>query len=150
MKKILFFCLPGIGDALMTTPTIKLLKDKFKNSEIDIACMFDGVKYVFKNNPNISNIYRLSLYKENKLIGLKQILDLRRKHYDITMTTTLTLEFKGVTEEILDTLIKEGYSKTKSEAVRYALLHLAEELSLIKPRLHTKAEEYAYHEIRKK
>ncbi|HIH25456.1 hypothetical protein J4476_02285 [Candidatus Woesearchaeota archaeon] len=66
------------------------------------------------------------------------------------MTTTLTLEFKGVTEEILDTLIKEGYSKTKSEAVRYALLHLAEELSLIKPRLHTKAEEYAYHEIRKK
>ena len=85
MKKILFFCLPGIGDALMTTPTIKLLKDKFKNSEIDIACMFDGVKYVFKNNPNISNIYRLSLYKENKLIGLKQILDLRRKHYDITI-----------------------------------------------------------------
>lgn len=66
------------------------------------------------------------------------------------MTTTLTLEFRGVTEEVIDTLVKKGYSKTKSEAVRYALLHLGEELSIIQPRLHTKAEAYAYEEIRKR
>lgn len=64
--------------------------------------------------------------------------------------TTLTVEFKGATEDILNTLVKKGYTKTKSEAVRYALLHLAEELDIIKPRLHAKAEEYAYREIRKR
>lgn len=66
------------------------------------------------------------------------------------MVTTLTLEFQGVTEEVLMTLVKKGYSKTKSEAVRYALLHLGEELDIIRPRLHKKAEEYAYQEIRKR
>lgn len=65
------------------------------------------------------------------------------------MTTTLTIEFRGITEEVLDTLVKKGYSKTKSEAIRYALLHLAEELDLVKLKLHKKAEEYAYREIRK-
>ena len=66
------------------------------------------------------------------------------------MTTTLTLQFQGVTEDVLDKLVKKGYSKTKSEAVRYALLHLAEEFDLLRPRLHAKAEEYAYREIRKR
>lgn len=65
------------------------------------------------------------------------------------MSTTLTIEFNGITEEIIDNLVKKGYSKTKAEAIRYALLHLGEELDLIKLKLHKKAEEYAYREIRK-
>ena len=66
------------------------------------------------------------------------------------MATTLTLQFQGVTEDIINTLVKKGYSKTKAEAVRYALLHLGEELSIVRPRLHAKAEAYAYEEIRKR
>jgi Arc/MetJ-type ribon-helix-helix transcriptional regulator len=64
--------------------------------------------------------------------------------------TTLTVEFKGATEEVLAALVNEGYAKTKSEALRYALLHLGEELDLIKPRFHVRSEEYAYREINKR
>lgn len=63
---------------------------------------------------------------------------------------TLTVEFKGATEEVLDALVREGYAKTKSEALRYALLHLGEELDLIKSRFHVRSEEYAYSEINKR
>ena len=62
--------------------------------------------------------------------------------------TTLTIEFKGVTEEILNMLIKEGYAKTKTEAIRYALLHVGRDLDLITSRLHARAEEYIYDEIK--
>lgn len=85
--KFLIFCLPGIGDALMATPMIKVLKKKFPKAKIDIGCMFEGVRYVFKNNPYISNIHKLSLYNENKFRGLKQIIELRKKNYDISILT---------------------------------------------------------------
>jgi hypothetical protein len=64
--------------------------------------------------------------------------------------SALTVEFKGVTEEVLRGLVREGYAKTKAEALRYALLQVGEELGLIRPRIHAKAEQYAYAEIRKK
>ncbi len=83
--KILVFCLPGIGDSLMATPMVKLLKEKLPGAEIDVACMLGGVEYVFKNNPNINDIYRLSLYGENKLKGLMQTLKLRKKKYDVSI-----------------------------------------------------------------
>jgi heptosyltransferase-2 len=83
--KILIFCLPGIGDALMATPLIKLLKKNFPAAQIDIACMFSGVEYVFKNNPNVSQAYKLSLYQAHKFTGLKQILALRKNRYDVSV-----------------------------------------------------------------
>ena len=83
--KILIFCLPGIGDALMATPMVKLLKEKNPQAKIDIACMFNGVEYVFKNSPYVNRIYRLSLYKENKAVGLRQLLSLRKENYDISV-----------------------------------------------------------------
>jgi heptosyltransferase II len=83
--KILFWCLPGIGDALMATPTIKLLKEKIPDAEIDIACMFEGVRYVFKNNENINVIHTLSLYKKSRLKGFAQLLELRKHNYDVSI-----------------------------------------------------------------
>lgn len=64
--------------------------------------------------------------------------------------STLTVEFRGVSEEVLNNLVKEGYAKTKAEALRYSLLQVGSEMGLIKPRIHAKAEEYAYAEIKKK
>ena len=61
---------------------------------------------------------------------------------------TLTVEFSGVLDEVLTSLVKQGFAKTKAEALRMALLHYGEELGLVKTRLHAKAEEYAYAEIK--
>lgn len=64
--------------------------------------------------------------------------------------TTLTVKFEGMPEKVLEALVREGYAKTKAEALRYALMHLGKELDLIKSRLHVRAEEYAFAEIKKR
>lgn len=83
--KILVLCLPGIGDALMATPMVRVLKKEFPKAEIDIACMFEGVRYVFKNNPYINNVRLLSLYKENRVMGVLRVLLLRKHRYDLSI-----------------------------------------------------------------
>ena len=62
----------------------------------------------------------------------------------------LTVEFSGVLEDVLSALVKRGFAKTKTEALRMALLHYGEEFRLVQGRLHAKAEEYAYAELRKR
>ena len=64
--------------------------------------------------------------------------------------TTLTVEFEGIPEEVLENAVKRGYAKTKSEALRAALIQYEKELDLIRPRLHAKSEAYAYAEIKRK
>lgn len=83
--KILVLCLPGIGDALMATPMIRVLKKEFPEAQIEVACMFEGVKYVFKNNPHVDAVSLLSLYKENRVIGVLRVLFLRRYNYDLSI-----------------------------------------------------------------
>lgn len=82
--RILVLCLPGIGDALMATPMIKILKTEMPEATIDVACMFHEVNYVFKNNKNVVNNYHLDIYKRNRIIGIKNTLPLRKNKYDIS------------------------------------------------------------------
>ena len=54
--------------------------------------------------------------------------------------TMMSVEVKGVTERILNALVEQGYAKTKAEALRYALLHVGQEMQLIKsPRQQVKS-----------
>lgn len=83
--RILIFCLPGIGDALMATPMIRLLKNEMPGTAIDVATMFGTVSYLFKNNSAIDKIYHLPIYRTNRFIGIKNIFSLQKKHYDISI-----------------------------------------------------------------
>ncbi|TSC88398.1 MAG: heptosyltransferase II [Microgenomates group bacterium Gr01-1014_16] len=83
--KILVLCLPAIGDGLMITPMIRVLRKRFPNAEIDVACMMGGVQYVFKNNPYISQVHFLSIYTKNWVRGIFQILSLRKRKYDVSI-----------------------------------------------------------------
>lgn len=85
--KILILCLPGIGDALMATPTIKLLKRKYPRSKIDVLCMFKGVEYVFKNNPYVNKVYYVSIFSDNRLLAVYHLLPFLFKRYDISLLT---------------------------------------------------------------
>ncbi len=40
----------------------------------------------------------------------------------------LSVELQGVAEVMLNKLVKMGYAKTKSEAIRQAVIHLATEI----------------------
>ncbi len=45
--------------------------------------------------------------------------------------STLTLKFRGVEAEVLNTMVNTGLFNTKSEAIRSALVHYSLELGLL-------------------
>lgn len=82
--KILILALSGIGDALMFTPALSLLKQELPQSEIDVLVMFGGAKDIFKNNPYISRVIHFNFLKEGPIRSLRFVLSLRGK-YDVTI-----------------------------------------------------------------
>ncbi len=43
----------------------------------------------------------------------------------------MNVSISGVADQILEQMIKLGFAKTKSEAIRYAILRFGEEMGLI-------------------
>ena len=82
--KILIIALSGIGDALMFTPALKLLREQLPDAQIDVLVMFKGAQDIFINNPNINNVYRFDFLREGSLKSLKYILSLRG-NYDTSI-----------------------------------------------------------------
>ncbi len=63
--------------------------------------------------------------------------------------STLTIHVQGVLDQALEKMIAQGYAKTKSEAVRLALMQFAEGHGLIEGKsIHARAEDYAWDEIK--
>ncbi|MFN4112202.1 MAG: glycosyltransferase family 9 protein [Ignavibacteria bacterium] len=81
--KILVFALSGIGDALMFSPTISLIRKYYPDAEIDLLCMFKGVKEIYEHNPKLNRIIYFNFMKEGFFKSLFFLFKLRKK-YDIT------------------------------------------------------------------
>lgn len=82
--KILVLALSGIGDALMFTPALKLLKQELPSAQIDVLVMFTGAKEILDNNSDIENLIHFNFLKEGYFKSLKFVLSLRNK-YDVTI-----------------------------------------------------------------
>ncbi|MDP4190372.1 MAG: glycosyltransferase family 9 protein [Bacteroidota bacterium] len=82
--KILIFALSGIGDALMFTPSIKLLRESYPDAQIDALCMFGGVRDIYKRNENLNNILYYNFMKEGAAKSLLYLLKLRGQ-YDLSI-----------------------------------------------------------------
>jgi len=82
--KILILALSGIGDALIFTPALKLLRKSLPDAQIDALTMIKGAKDIYERNPNINNVYLFEFLKEGSLNSLNYILSKRGK-YDITI-----------------------------------------------------------------
>jgi len=78
--KILIIALSGIGDALMFTPALKLLRAQLPNAQIDVLVMFKGAQDIIISNPNITNVYLFDFLQEGSFKSLKYILSLRGKY----------------------------------------------------------------------
>ena len=78
--KILIIALSGIGDALMFTPALKLLRTHLPDPQIDVLVMFKGAHDIFLNNPNINDVYHFDFLKEGSFKSFKYVLRLRRKY----------------------------------------------------------------------
>lgn len=82
--KILVIVLSGIGDALMFTPSLEKLKEKFPSSTIDALVMFKGVEDIFSRLPEISSVHYWDFLHQKKFASLKFVHTLR-KQYDATI-----------------------------------------------------------------
>ena len=78
--KILIIALSGIGDALMFTPALKLLRKALPDAQIDILVMIKGAKDIYNNNPHINNVYHFDFLNEGSIKSFKYILSLRGKY----------------------------------------------------------------------
>jgi len=78
--KILIIALSGIGDALMFTPALKLLRKNLPNSEIDALVMYNGAREIYSFNPSINKIIHFNFIKEGALKSLKFLFHLRKKY----------------------------------------------------------------------
>ena len=78
--KILILALSGIGDALMFTPALKLLRQSLPSAQIDALVMFKGTKEIYQTNPDLSDVIHFDFLKEGALNSLKFVLSLRKKY----------------------------------------------------------------------
>jgi heptosyltransferase-2 len=78
--RILILALSGIGDALMFTPAITLLRKALPEARIDAVVMFRGANEIYERNQSLNNVYYFDFLNKNRLSSLKFILSLRGKY----------------------------------------------------------------------
>ena len=83
--KILINALSGNGDALMFSPALKLIKSKDPSIQIDMLVMFNSVKEMYENHPDLNSIYFINFLKQSKLKSIREVLSLRKNKYDYTI-----------------------------------------------------------------
>ncbi len=84
-RKILVLCLPGIGDTLLFTPALRLLRGRFPGDRIWALVMFKGSLQVLEKNPHLDRVILWEFLKEGLFRSLKFLRDLRRQRFDISI-----------------------------------------------------------------
>ena len=82
--KILVIALSGIGDALIFTPALNLLRKNYPTAQIDALVMYKGAKDIYDRNKNLNEIIYFNFLKEGFFKSLSFVLGLRGK-YDTTI-----------------------------------------------------------------
>lgn len=78
--KILILALSGIGDALMFTPALRLLRNELPDAQIDALVMFHSAKDMYKNNPDLNNVIYFDFLNQSKLSSMRFVFSLRKKY----------------------------------------------------------------------
>jgi len=78
--KILIIALSGIGDALMFSPALKLLRRELPDSTIDILVMIKSAQSLYERNPDINNVIYFDFLDEGLFSSLKFVSSLRKKY----------------------------------------------------------------------
>ena len=86
-EKILLIALPGIGDALLATPMIELLRRAKPDAEIHALVMFSATKEMFEHDPCIDYVHFHDFLNNTKTSALAFLLSVRGLKFDISIST---------------------------------------------------------------
>lgn len=78
--RILVIALSGIGDALMFTPALKLLRQNLPDSKIDTLVMFSGARDLYQRLPYVDNVLFHNFMNSSYVESLNYVLSLRNKY----------------------------------------------------------------------
>jgi len=87
-KKILLIHTWGIGDLIMFTPVLKILRKNFRRSQIDVFVDQPIVGEVLQENQTVNKILRFTWRKNTFFQKVKFIFKLRKEKYDISIVST--------------------------------------------------------------
>ena len=85
VEKILIIALPGIGDALLSTPMLHLLRKAKPGAEIHVLVMFAATRDLFESNPNVSKVHYFDFINGSKIEGILFLLHLRKQRFDVSI-----------------------------------------------------------------
>lgn len=96
IHKILIISPGGIGDLIMLTPALQILKNNFSDSAIDVFIGYTPIAgEVLRGSDIISKIFAFDFKKSNLLDKIRFIFKLRKEKYDISVVATGVSPFKG-------------------------------------------------------
>jgi heptosyltransferase II len=78
--KILVIALSGIGDALMFTPALSLLRRNLPEAQIDALVMYHGAEEIYSANSNLNKVIHFNFLEEGAFKSLKFLFQLRKKY----------------------------------------------------------------------
>src|SRR5262249_41184847 len=84
-RRIVIFCLPGIGDAMLFTPALALLRRAFPDAHITVVTMFRGTADILETNPALEEVRCFDFFNANTWQGLRYVRGLRREHFDLSV-----------------------------------------------------------------
>jgi ADP-heptose:LPS heptosyltransferase len=89
IKSILLISLSNLGDIILTTPVLQKLTGEFPKASIDVICGAPGEDIFSKH----SAVREVIVTKKHRSLTsrMRDIRDLRKKHYDIVVDLKLTL-----------------------------------------------------------
>ena len=85
MNRIIVTPLIGLGDVLMTTPALALLKKQVPGAHITYCTMNEGTYEILKGNPDIDRLRYYPMLGPNKAAALWQILRECSGRYDVSI-----------------------------------------------------------------
>lgn len=84
-RRIIVFCLPGIGDAILFTPALAVLRRAFPAAHITALTMFRGAADILETNPNLDEVRCFDFFHAGTWRSLRYVWRLRRERFDLAV-----------------------------------------------------------------
>jgi len=72
-KRVIIFRLPGIGDAIVFTPALAILRHALSEARITVLTMFKSAADLLETNPDVDEVRSFDFFHGGKRAGLREI-----------------------------------------------------------------------------